>query len=221
MSFQKVKTGVFDRSGTDVVSSRTFFTVLGLTLSYGFILTSIIAVQCAPMFLHGINWLTLIIVGLLLPILGCIIAVKSDNPVISFLGYNLVVCPFGVILAPILNIYHIEVIQHAFFITAIDVIVMSVAAVTFPSFFSKLGPILFVCLLGLIIALIVQMFLPIHLSIIDWIGALLFSLYVGYDWWRANEVPKTIDNAIDLALDLYLDIINLFLFILELVGKKD
>jgi FtsH-binding integral membrane protein len=173
------------------------------------------------MFLHGINWFTLIVVGLIIPILGILIATKSDNPIVSFIGYNMVVCPFGIILSPILNIYHIQIIQNAFFITAIDVVVMSVAAVIFPSFFSKLGPVLFISLIGLVIALIVQIFLPIHLGIIDWIGALIFSLYVGYDWWRANNIPKTIDNAVDIALDLYLDIINLFLFILELIGKKD
>jgi len=67
-----------------------------------------------------------------------------------------------------------------------------------------------------------QMFIPaLRLGIIDYIGAGLFSLYIGYDMYRANHVAKTLDNAIDISIDLYLDIVNLFLFVLRILGKKD
>ena len=36
------------------------------------------------------------------------------------------------------------------------------------------------------------------------------------DWAKAQEKPKTLDNAVDSAVDLYLDIINLFV---RLLGK--
>ncbi len=38
--------------------------------------------------------------------------------------------------------------------------------------------------------------------------------------YRANKMPKTIDNAIDICIDLYLDIINLFLYMLRIMGRK-
>jgi FtsH-binding integral membrane protein len=44
---------------------------------------------------------------------------------------------------------------------------------------------------------------------------------MGFDWYRAQAYPKTVDNAIDSAVDLYLDIINLFIRLLEIFGKKD
>ena len=60
----------------------------------------------------------------------------------------------------------------------------------------------------------------IHHGILDWIVVLIFCGYIGYDWSRANQIPKTIDNAIDSAAALYMDIINLFLRILRILGRK-
>ena len=51
----------------------------------------------------------------------------------------------------------------------------------------------------------------------DFIVALLFCGYVGYDWQQAQSIPKTLDNEIDSVLDLYLDIINIFV---RLLGKS-
>ena len=50
---------------------------------------------------------------------------------------------------------------------------------------------------------------------------LIFSGYVGYDWSKAQIFPKTLDNAIDSAADIYVDIVNLFIRILRIMGKKN
>lgn len=57
-------------------------------------------------------------------------------------------------------------------------------------------------------------------GVTDWIVAAIFCGYVGYDWGRANNIPKTLDNAVDSAAALYMDIINLFLRILRILGRK-
>ena len=68
---------------------------------------------------------------------------------------------------------------------------------------------------------LVELFiLGIHHGVIDWIVVLIFCGYVGVDWGRANQIPKTLDNAIDSAAALYMDIINLFLRILRILGRK-
>ena len=59
-----------------------------------------------------------------------------------------------------------------------------------------------------------------YLGVLSWVGVVIFSLYIGYDWARANTCAPTLDNAVDLAANLYLDIINLFLRILSLLGKR-
>ena len=48
----------------------------------------------------------------------------------------------------------------------------------------------------------------------------IFSGYIGYDWARANMIPKTLDNAIDSAASLYIDIINLFIRILQILSRR-
>jgi FtsH-binding integral membrane protein len=44
--------------------------------------------------------------------------------------------------------------------------------------------------------------------------------FIGYDYAKALEDDATVDAAIDRAVALYLDIINLFIRILEIMGKK-
>nr|MCR4832572.1 Bax inhibitor-1 family protein [Butyrivibrio sp.] len=80
------------------------------------------------------------------------------------------------------------------------------------------GGILFGCLIGLVIVELVLLILGVPQSILTWAGVGIFALYIGYDYWKAQQYPKTVDNAIDSALDIYLDIINLFLRILRILG---
>ena len=56
---------------------------------------------------------------------------------------------------------------------------------------------------------------------VDWVVAGLFSLYIGYDVWRSQQFPKTVDNAVDCALDIYLDLANLFIRLLSILAKRD
>ena len=49
---------------------------------------------------------------------------------------------------------------------------------------------------------------------------MIFCGYIGVDWGRANRIPKTVDNAVDSAAALYMDIINLFLRLLRLTGRR-
>ena len=60
----------------------------------------------------------------------------------------------------------------------------------------------------------------IPLTFIDYIVALIFCGYIGLDWNRAQQYPKTLDNAIDSAADIYLDVVNLFVRILSITGKR-
>ena len=57
-------------------------------------------------------------------------------------------------------------------------------------------------------------------ELIDWIVVVIFCGYIGLDWGRANQIPKTMDNAVDSAAALYMDIINLFLRILRILGRR-
>jgi FtsH-binding integral membrane protein len=54
-----------------------------------------------------------------------------------------------------------------------------------------------------------------------WIASALFSFYLGYDIYRSQQYPKTIRNAMASALDIYMDLANIFIRLLEILGKKD
>ena len=56
---------------------------------------------------------------------------------------------------------------------------------------------------------------------IDFLVALIFCGYIGFDWSRAQRYPKTINNAIDASVDIYVDIVNLFVRVLSILGKRD
>jgi FtsH-binding integral membrane protein len=99
---------------------------------------------------------------------------------------------------------------------------MMVLGTLFPAFFKRIAGALTIALLCVIVVeLIATFFLHKQYGIIDWIVVVIFCGYIGYDWGRANSIPPTIDNAIDSAASLYLDIINLFLRILRILGRRD
>ena len=98
---------------------------------------------------------------------------------------------------------------------------MIALATAFPRFFLGLGRTLFITLLVTIIVEVIAMILGFAVGWIDFIVVGIFTLYVGFDWSRAQAFPKTIDNAVDSAIDIYLDVINLFIRILSILGRKD
>ena len=68
---------------------------------------------------------------------------------------------------------------------------------------------------------IVLLILGVKQVWIDWVVAAIFTLYIGYDIYRSQQYPKTLDNAVDSALDIYMDIANLFIRILSILGKRN
>ena len=91
------------------------------------------------------------------------------------------------------------------------------------------GSFLFMGLIGIIIASIVNIFLksPMLYYVISWIGVLVFIGLTAYDTQRIKELYYASDTAeisgkkaIMGALKLYLDFINLFIMLLHLFGQR-
>lgn len=207
-----------------IVSDKIYNMTLGATILYGLIVNVILCIALEDK-ITKINPIAFIVGYFVCCIIGILMAAKSDNPIISFIGYNLIVIPIGALLST--SIYYYvdagltDLIIQAIIITTVITFTMIGLSITFPRFFSGLGKLLFSCLLGLLIASLISMLLfPGMFNILCWLGAILFSLYIGYDYWKAQQYPKTIDNAIDSAVDIYLDIINLFIRILEILAKS-
>lgn len=218
-----VESNVWESHGEDTMSRRGFYFVLGCILTWGFFMTNLVSQQTA-------DWkpglLTVIVVGLVIPILGILLSSFSSVAIISFVGFNMVVIPFGAILGPVLAQYELAepgIVARAAMLTAAVSGMMGLSGLMFPDFYRKIGGALFMALLCLVGVRILQLFVPSlqAVGLIDYAAAGLFALYIGYDMWRASEIPATLDNAVDVAVSLYLDIINLFLNLLRIFASSD
>jgi len=100
---------------------------------------------------------------------------------------------------------------------------------------SRFGGLLLMALIGLIVASIVNMFFASSAldQIISYVGVLLFVALTAYDTQRIKKLALTISAngavseaglvqrvSIIGALTLYLDLINLFLFLLRIMGGR-
>lgn len=218
-----LKSDVFQRTGTDAatVSGATYNLVIGLVLCWGFLVNWVIVREVDTGWLANINpWI--FFAGYFAScFFGIFLFNKSEEPAISFIGYNFVVVPFGLIVNLVVSRYQPELVMQAIQVTASVTVMMMILGTIFPQFFQAIHTGLIVSLLGVLVIELFQIFvLGIHSNWIDWAVAIIFCGYIGYDWGRANQIPKTVDNAIDSAAAIYMDIINLFLRILRILGRR-
>lgn len=226
----KTSMSIFDTStrkasrmnGGDSITASAYNLIIGGVLLYGFIANAIIVWIGSEFFtsLAEKTFIGFILVYFILCICGSLIAFKSTNPFVSFLGYNLIVVPIGAVLAISLPSYTTQNILLAIITTGAVTAIMTFLGATFPRIFAKMGRTLFISLFITIIVEIIAMFSGFYGGIFDYIVTGIFSLYIGYDWQKAMMYPKTADNAVDSALDLYLDIINLFIRLLRIISRS-
>ncbi len=206
-----------------IISQRAYNMVLCATVLYGLVINALLCKEEIIVWVFSrVNPLVFMIVYFICVIAGIAISRKSDNALVSFAGYNLIVVPVGLCVASavIMGGYDYTVVGHAFITTAGVTVIMTAAGILFPGFFSKIGSILFFGLLGVVLAMVLSIFIPGMQLGVSVISAGLFSLYIGYDIYRSQQFPYTVDNAVDCAVDIYLDIINLFLDLLRIFGNS-
>jgi FtsH-binding integral membrane protein len=214
---------VFDRTETDdtIISATAYNFAIGLTLSWGFAVNWLMVTNINPESIASINPWIFFIGYLASCFFGIYLFKSSTKPAISFIGYNFVVIPFGLIINLAVSRYDSALVSEAIRVTGLVSIGMMCLGSMFPAFFKKIVGALTIALLLVIVVELIEIFIfNIHHGILDWIVVLIFCGYIGYDWGRANQIPKTLDNAIDSAAALYMDIINLFLRILRILGRR-
>jgi uncharacterized protein len=135
----------------------------------------------------------------------------------------------GLTLASIFLVYTLGSIAGIFFITAGTFGAMSLYGLTTKKDLTSWGSILFMALIGIIIASVVNIFLQNNMFglIISAIGVIVFVGLTAYDSQKIKEMAAmTQDGESEAkvatlgALTLYLDFINLFLMLLRLFGGR-
>lgn len=146
----------------------------------------------------------------------------------AFVGYAVL---NGVTLSCVFLAYTSSSIASTFFVTAGTFGVMSLFGYFTKADLSGWGKLLSMALIGLVIAMVVNLFL--HNSVLEivtsFIGVLLFVALTAYDTQKLKQLAllgvtegEEMSNKASIlgALTLYLDFVNLFLFLLRIFGRR-
>lgn len=206
------------RGGTIVSASAYNLVIGGITL-YGLIMNAVIC-YCFQDYFLNLDFLKVFIGYVVSCFVGIFIVNKANSPVVAFIGYNLIVLPVGMLVSIIVASFSTTVVFKAVLATALVTMLMIIISSIYPEIFYGLGKTLFLGLLLSIVVEFMMIFFGIETGLLDWIVAMIFCGYIGYDWARANRKEMTMINAVSSAAEIYLDIINLFIRILNILGKK-
>ena len=135
----------------------------------------------------------------------------------------------GISLGFIFYVYEIGSIFKAFISAAAVFGVMAIAGYTTKTDLTKMGRLLFLGLIGIIIASLINFFTKSDTMdyIISILGVIIFTGLTAYDVQKIKALSYESDGSVAYrklgimgALNLYLDFINLFLLLLRLMGGK-
>ncbi|ELP6119388.1 TPA: hypothetical protein I7730_00735 [Vibrio vulnificus] len=201
------------------ISRSAYNFIIGSCLTWGFMLSWLLAKTIDPMVVINGGW-TFLIGYIVAVVVGIGMVHASNNPVISFIGFNIIVIPMGTVLGAAISVVDPAIVHEAVLLTALITGVMMIMATLFPQSCLGLGRALFVALIALIVAHLVVYFMDYEVgSLLSYLGAGLFSLFIAYDWARAQNEPATVDNAIDSAAGLFISIMNLLFNLLDILNS--
>lgn len=167
--------------------------------------------------------------ALVFAVSGAINRLSLATATLLFVLYSVV---NGATLSVIFLAYSMPAIIQTFFITAGTFGVMALVGYTTKTDLTSLGKLLFMALIGLVIATVVNMFVGStgFDYILSYVGVLIFVGLTAYDTQKIKQMcmqaPDAGEHMQKLALlgalSLYLDFINLFLYLLRIfVNNKD
>ncbi|CAA7624420.1 Bax inhibitor-1/YccA family protein [Magnetospirillum sp. UT-4] len=135
----------------------------------------------------------------------------------------------GASLASVFLVFTGESVARTFFITAAAFAGLSLWGYTTKKNLSAFGTFLVMGLIGLMIAMVVNIFLQSAMMqfVISAAGVLIFAGLTAYDtqrikemYWHLDGGEVAVKKAVMGALTLYLDFINLFTFLLQFLGVR-
>lgn len=155
--------------------------------------------------------------------------ISAGIAALMFIAYSALT---GFTLSVLLLIYTDASVFNAFVATTALFGVMTVFAFTTNLDLSKWGSYLIIGVIGLVIAIVVNMFLRSTMveTLISAAGVLIFTGLVAYDTQKIKRLAASPELQADgtlvskysiyMALQLYLDFVNLFIFLLRLLGSR-
>jgi FtsH-binding integral membrane protein len=165
----------------------------------------------------------------IIAVVGLSVGINRLSPAAAtaiFMGYAAL---NGLTMAAIFLAYTQASIASTFFVTAGTFGAMSLYGYTTKRDLSSVGNIAIMALIGLLIASVVNMFL--HSAALYWIltyaGVLIFVALTAWDTQKIKRLSTQVSDetsagriAVLGALTLYLDFINLFIYLLRILGVR-
>lgn len=203
-------------------------------MTLGLIVTALVSLFCASStgyltFLFNNRWfMWALVIAEFALVFGISGAINRMSSAVATALFYLFAAVNGAMLCTIFLAYSPGSIAKTFFITAGTFGAMSVYGYFTPNDLSRWGSFLFMALIGLIIASLVNIFM--HSSTLDWIISIAgVIIFVGLTAWDTQQIKRMVMEmpgehlgrlATLGALSLYLDFINLFLYLLRFFGNS-
>lgn len=153
--------------------------------------------------------------------------IEKMNPMTTKILYILYTVLTGITFSTIFVYFEMGSLISVFIITAIIFALLAFYGYVTKRDLTKLGTIIFIGLIGIIIGSLLNMFLfksaTLNLGITI-IGVLVFVGYIAYDVNKIKHLVPYVGEdkaAVYGAFQLYLDFINLFIRLLQLLGKRN
>ena len=213
----------------------SFFNNVYAWMSAGLALTAVVAWYVASnvsvfQWLYGTGiWIGLFILQLVL-VFTISAATNRLSPTAATALFLLYAAINGLTLSVIFLAYTLSSIAGTFFATAGTFGAVSVYGFVTKRDLTRLGSLLFMALIGFLIASVINIFWANSTLywIITYAGVAIFVGLTAYDTQRLREIAIATANdprmaaryAINGALTLYLDFINLFLLLLRILGDR-
>ena len=225
------QTIIQERSGLNQFYAKVYaFVGLGIGLSalVSALMLTVFQTQLVYFLMHGRLWLmiaTFAELGLVF-VASSMAAKNSPAALPVFLVYSLL---NGFTLSFVVAFYTLGTVLSAFVSSALLFFVMAAIGIFTKKDLSGMGRALMAALVGLIIAMIVNIFLASGFFdyMISIAMVLVFSGLIAWDNQKIRYVYEQSRGqvatgwVISMALSIYLDFINLFLSILRIFGRND
>ncbi len=152
-----------------------------------------------------------------------IMKMSKNGAILGFLLYSFIT---GLTFSSIFVLFKMSSIMFVFLITAVLFLVFALIGYFTKMDLTKLGSILFMGLLGIILASLLNLIFKSESFdlVLIILGIIIFMGYIAYDINKVKRLEGMIDEdklAIIGALDLYLDFLNLFIRLLQIFGKSN
>ena len=221
-------------SFTDAYTSLIRKVYVWMTLALVMTGLSAYYVATSPSLLLAIFSNSILIYGLMIAEIGLVVWLSARIHKMSLatasLMFSLYAILNGVTMSCIFVAYTMSSIATTFFVTAGTFGAMAFIGTVTKSDLTKMGQILTMALIGMLLAIVVNIFLGNGMLdiIISVVGILVFTGLTAYDAQKikqmlinCNEVnDQTQKLSVIGALSLYLDFINLFLYLLRFLGDR-